>query len=216
MVATTLLAGVGLAAALGRQGGTNEWQRWSDVGQTFGVLSSIVSSLALLAVVITARQNKAEFERQRQFLIHNHVELRRTSHANLGMLHQQLIKMSMDDEELAKVWPAFDPGLSAATNRQYLYANLIYSFQLRALQSENHSDASIIESMRYLFSNPIMRNYWNAAEGARHQLDPQSTEFAFAQRVDKICAEYEKVVARYEREIPVPSLVPENPQAHAA
>jgi hypothetical protein len=180
------------------------------VGQTFGVLSSIISSLALLAVVITARQNRAELERQRQFLTHNHAELRRTSHANLGMLHQQLVKMSIDDEDLAAVWPTFDPNLPASVNRQYLYANLIYSFQLRALRSENHTEASVIESMRYLFSNPVMRAYWHAAESAREQLDPESTEFSFARRVDKICTEYEKVVAGNSRmSAPGPTLVPD-------
>ena len=77
VVVATLLVGVGVAAALARQGASEEWRTWGDVGQTFGVLSSIISSLALLAVVITARQNHAELERQQQFLTHNHAELRR-------------------------------------------------------------------------------------------------------------------------------------------
>jgi hypothetical protein len=210
VVVATLLAGVGVAAILARQGGSEEWRTWSDVGQTFGVLSSIVSSLALLAVVITARQNRAELEHQRRFLTYNHAELRRTSHANLGMLHQQLVKMSIDDEDLAAVWPAFDPDLPGHTNRQLLYANLIYSFHIRALQSENHTEATMIGSMRYLFSNPIMRAYWHAAGSGRDQLDPESTEAAFAQRVDKICAEYEKVLARNGRSAaPGPALVPD-------
>jgi len=213
VVVATLLAGVGVAAVLARQGASEEWRTWSDVGQTFGVLSSIISSLALLAVVLTARQNRAELERQRQFLTHNHAELRRTSHASLGMLHQGLVKMSIDDKDLAEVWPAFDPDLPSTINRQFLYANLIYSFQLTALQSENHTEASIIESMRYLFSNPIMRAYWHAAESAREQLDPESAEFAFSRRVDKICAEYEKVVARNGRNTAAgPILVPDRPQ----
>ncbi|MFI7544931.1 DUF6082 family protein [Actinoplanes sp. NPDC049599] len=210
VVIATLLAGVGVAAILARQGGSEEWRTWSDVGQTFGVLSSIISGLALLAVVITARQNRAELEHQRRFLIHNHAELRRTSHANLGMLHQQLVKLSIDDEELAAVWPSFDPNLTPGTNRQLLYANLIYSFHIRALQSENHTETTIIGSMRYLFSNPVMRAYWHAAESGRDQLDPESTEFAFAKRVDKICAEYEKVVARNgHHPASGPSLVPD-------
>ncbi|RSM74531.1 hypothetical protein DMB66_01145 [Actinoplanes sp. ATCC 53533] len=210
IVVATLLAGVGVAAVLARQGASEEWRTWSDVGQTFGVLSSIISSLALLAVVITARQNRAELERQRQFLTHNHTELRRTSHANLGMLHQQLVKMSIDDEELAAVWPAIDLDLPANVNRQFLYANLIYSFQFRALQSENYTEAAIDESLRYLFSSPVMRAYWHATAGAREQLDPASTEFAFAQRVNKVCGEYEKVVARNGRSTPHgPTLVPD-------
>jgi hypothetical protein len=199
VVVATLLAGVGVAAILARQGGTEEWRTWSDVGQTFGVLSSIISSLALLAVVITARQNRAELERQRQFLTHSHAELRATSHAHLGMLHQQLVNMSIEDEDLAAVWPAIDLDVPAHVNRQFRYANLIYSFQLRAMQSENYSEAAIMESLRYLFSSPVMRAYWHATESGRRQLDPEGSEFVFARRVDRICAEYEIVVARSAR-----------------
>ena len=196
VVVVTLLAGVGVAAVLARQGASEEWRTWSDVGQTFGVLSSIISSLALLAVVITARQNSAELARQRQFLTHNHAELRRTSHANLGMLHQNLLKMSIDDEELAAVWPSFDADLSTTTKRQFLYANLIYSFEVRALQSEIYTEAGIIRMMRHLFSSPAMRAYWRATASGRRYLEPDSAESSYARQVDKICAEYEEVVAR--------------------
>jgi hypothetical protein len=210
VVVATLLAGVGVAAVLARQGGSEEWRTWSDVGQTFGVLSSIISSLALLAVVITARQNRTELEHQRQFLVHNHAELRRSSHANLGMLHQQLLRMSIEDEELAAVWPALDPDASPRVNRQLLYANLIYTYHIRALESDNHSDATVLGSMRYLFANPIMRNYWHAAKSGRDQLDPQCAEAVFAQRIDKICAEYENVLSRNGRKpAPGPTLVPD-------
>lgn len=196
VVVATLLAGVGVAAVLARQGGSEEWRTWSDVGQTFGVLSSIVSSLALLAVVVTARQNRAELEYQRRFLTYNHAELRRSSHANLGLLHQQLLKMSIDDEELAAVWPVLDPDVPANVNRQLLYANLIYSYHIRALQSEDHSETTVIESMRFLFSNPIMRAYWRTAQSGREILDPESTESTFARSVDRICTEYEDALAR--------------------
>jgi Family of unknown function (DUF6082) len=210
VVIVTLLAGVGVAAVLARQGASEEWRTWSDVGQTFGVLSSIISSLALLAVVITARQNSAELERQRRFLTHNHAELRRTSHASLGMLHLELVKMSIEREELAAVWPAIDPDLPAEINRQYLYANLIYSFELRAMQSDIYTESAVARTIRYLFSSPVMRAYWQATRSGRKQLDPTSTEFALAQRVDKICAEYEDVVMRNRRSSPsVPTLVPD-------
>lgn len=214
VVVATLLVGVGVAAALARQGASEEWRTWGDVGQTFGVLSSIISSLALLAVVITARQNHAELERQQQFLTHNHAELRRAAHAHLGLLHQQIIKMSIDDEELAAVWPAIDLDVPANVNRQFLYANLICSFQFRSLQSENYTEAEITESLRYLFSSPIMRAYWHATEGVREQLDSDSAELLFARRISRICAEYEKVVARNGRSTPHgPTLVPDRSDA---
>lgn len=76
--------------------------------------------------------------------------------------------------------------------------------------SDNHTDATVVGSMRFLFSNPIMRIYWHAAKSGRDLLDPESTEAAFAQRIDKICAEYENLLARNGRKsAPGPTLVPD-------
>ncbi|WP_306208565.1 DUF6082 family protein [Actinoplanes sp. RD1] len=195
VVIVTLLAGVGLAAVLAQRGASEEWQIWSDVGQTFGVLSSIISSLALVAVIITARQNSRELGHQRRLLA-------RTSHANLGMLHQQLLKMGVDDQDLADVWPAMHPARTAGDVRRLLYANMIWSFHLRAHESEDLPAASQVGNLRYLFSSPVMREYWQAAAEARKHLDPNSTEFALAQHVTRICAEYDEAAARHPQSDP--------------
>ena len=176
-----LAGGVGIAAALGLRGSAENWRKWSDVGQTFGALSSIIGVLTLAAVVITA---KAQFR-----------ELKRTAAAELRMMHLEILKMSVNDAELAEVWPAFHPNLSPTLNRQYLYANIIYQFHWTSLKLGEATDEQVLASMHYLFTNSIMRGYWAAAREARTSLEPGSLEHAFATRVDEICRNYEKAVA---------------------
>lgn len=201
LVIVTLLAGVGIAAILARQGAPADWSRWSDVGQTFGALSSIISGLALVAVVVIARaqyremqQNRREMEHQRDSLIGHHMELKRAAAANLGMLHLEILKMSIEDPELADVWPPFEPGLPPDLNRKYLYANAIYQFQFRVMMAGDYNDEQITASLRYLFTSPHMRGYWRAAAFARTTLPPGSQEWAFATRIDEVCREFDVVV----------------------
>lgn len=176
-----LLTGVGVAAVLGRQGSAGDWSRWSNVGQTFGVLSSMISGLALVAVVVTAR---VQFR-----------ELQRSAAAELSMLHLEILKMSIDDPQLAEVWPAFSPGLSVERNRQFLYANIIYQFHWTSLRLNKATDEEILGSMRYLFTSPLVREYWVAAARARTSLEPGSPEHAFAKKLDELCRDYEAAVA---------------------
>src|ERR1700754_3580439 len=143
LVAFALAVGVGLAATIAWRGTSEDWSRWSDVGQTFGALRSIIAILSLVAVVITAR---VQFR-----------ELQGSVAANLCTMHLEILKMSIEDQELADVWPAYAPDLSATQNRQYLYANIIYQFHWTSLKLNKASDAEVLASMRYLFTSPIMR-----------------------------------------------------------
>jgi hypothetical protein len=185
LMVLTLLAGVGLAAVLGHRGAPEDWSKWSDVGQTFGALSSIISGLALVVVVISARTQARE--------------MRRSSTAELNMLHLEILKLSINDEELAEVWPALLPDLSPKLNRQFLYANIIYQFHWTTLRLEKASDAKVLGSMRYLFTSPLMRQYWAAAEHGRTSLEPGSPEQLFAKKLDDLCRDYETAVAAARR-----------------
>jgi hypothetical protein len=182
LIAITLLAGVGMAALLARQGAAADWSKWSNVGQTFGALSAIISGLALVAVVVAARAQSRELERQRNFLVSN-------NSANLRTLHLEILKISIQDPKMAEVWPQLAPRLRADLNRQYLYANVIYQFHWTSLQLGNYSDEEAISTLRYLFTSPLMRGYWHAATQARRSLSPGSAEYRFAQKVDEICRE---------------------------
>lgn len=198
----TLLAGVGSAALLGQQGNEAFWGRLADVGQTFGVLSSIISGLALGALVVTARvqfreiqENRRELERQRELLLQSQSELRRTAEATLGQLQLDILKLAINDPQLAEVWPSYYPDLTAKENRQYLYANVIYQYQRIWMRVGGRGDDGVVGNMRYLFTSQIMRNYWKAAARARASLIPGSEEYVLAQKVDELWHEYEAVIA---------------------
>lgn len=111
------------------------------------------------------------------------------------MLHLEILKMSINDPELAEVWPAFQPGLSVESNRQFLYANIIYQFHWTSLKLNRATDEEVLGSMRYLFTSSLMRSYWVAAERARSSLEPGSPEHAFAKKLNDLCRDYEAAVA---------------------
>jgi len=58
---------------------------------------------------------------------------------------------------------------------------------------------TLFADMRYLFTSPLMRQYWAAAERARSFFEPGSPEFAFAKKLDDLCRDYEVAVATAER-----------------
>jgi hypothetical protein len=192
----SLLAGVGVAAMLGRRGTAQDWSKWSDVGQTFGVLSSVISGLALAALVVTARAQFREMQANRIELEQQRQALARTAEANLRMVHLEILRMSIDDPDLAEVWPRFETSPSVAENRQFLYANIIFQFHWMSLRVGGYTDDEIMRSVGYLFRSPIMRDYWRAAAPSRAAaLEPDSAEEIFARRLDELCSIYEAVAS---------------------
>jgi hypothetical protein len=199
----TLATGVGVAVLLGRQGDAGDWAMWSDVGQTFGVLSSIISGLALVVLVGTARmqfremrEQRRELEEQRRLHVQHGSELQRTAEANVGLLHLEILKMAINDRTLAEVWPEFGPDVTPEKNRQLLYANLIYQLQRISLVVNKNSQQEMLRMMRYLFTSPIMREYWRLTDyGRSAALDMDTDEVRLAQEVDRLWRDYEAVAS---------------------
>jgi len=194
LIALILLAGVGVATLVARNGP-------SDTGRTFGA-GTILSALVFAALVVTfwvqfqtLRMQREELGQQRQSLDRLRGELYRSAEADLRSLHLELVKMSIDDPELAAVWPPLKPGLPPELDRKYLYANLIYQHVWLSLRIADYSERRIQNQMRYLFMSPIMRDYWRAAATARTSLVPGTEEHRFAQVADEVCQEYDGVLA---------------------
>ncbi|MEV6850416.1 DUF6082 family protein [Actinoplanes sp. NPDC051411] len=202
----TLLAGVGVAVVLSGQVASDQWNRLSDVGQTFGALSSIISGLAFAALVVTARiqfrdmqQNRLEIRQQVEFMARSQSELHRTAELHHVEILLRILKMSIDDPVLAEVWPEYEPGLSEEKNRQYLYANIIYQFNWASSQMNEFTEDQVLDNMRYLFTSRLMRDYWAATARGRKSLRPGSEEYEFSRHVDEICREFEHVAANITR-----------------
>lgn len=89
-----------------------QWQRFSNIGQTYGAASAILSVLALIGVAVSlimqSRESKASREQARR------------------ALHFELLKMAMDDPFYLHVWGPFAPS-DTDLYREHMYASLILS-----------------------------------------------------------------------------------------
>jgi protein-S-isoprenylcysteine O-methyltransferase Ste14 len=193
LVATVLVVGVGLVAVLGEVAHKGTWDLWSSIGQAFGVLASVLSGLALAAVVIVFRAQHRELIQQQAELALQRDELRRSAEANVRMLHVHLIEMAINDPLLAAVWPSSSAAVTPERHRQYLYANLILQHaRQHPLLVISYTDEEFARNLRHLFGSPIIREFWWSTAAAREQLlVPGTEEFIFVERADVICREYD-------------------------
>jgi hypothetical protein len=202
VIMVILLLGLGAVAVLQSTGSQDGWSARANIGDSFGVVNAIVSGLALAALIVTlwlqSRElslQRAELALQRDSLNQSRVELYRSAEASLRMLHVDLIRMSIDDPSLAEVWPPLHPGAPHEKERQFLYANLIYQYMWLGLRISDYSEEEVQNRLRYMFTSPLMREYWRAASRARMSLVPGTQEYLFAEAADRICNEYEDLLA---------------------
>src|SRR5262249_55034029 len=131
LIVTVLTLGISIATAMARRADPGTLTVWANVGQTFESVNAVFSALAFAALIITfwfqlkeLREQRLELQLQREAAKGAREELHRTAMADLRGLHIQLIRMSIDDPDLAAVWPPLGTEVPTARNRQYLYANL--------------------------------------------------------------------------------------------
>jgi len=126
--------------------------------------------------------------------------LRRSAEANVRMLHLRLIGMAIDDQSLATVWPSSSPEVSPERHRQYLYANLIIQHARVQRTIGDYSDEEAVSNLRYLFTSPVIREFWRSTEDSRRRLlVPGTAEFSFDERADAICRDYEAVLSQLQQ-----------------
>jgi hypothetical protein len=199
---TLVFVGVGVAvvALLAGARSPQVWRQFADVGQAFGVLESLMSGLAFVALIVTLwvqrselRLQQAELRQQRDAIERSNAELRRSAEADMRMLHFELIKMSVEDARLADVWPHPAAAGDAAQRRQFIYANLIYQHQALSMRVGGADDAVVYRRLRHLFGSPVIRAYWRAtAEERAAMLAPGSEDLRIATIGDRVCAELDE------------------------
>ncbi|MGW2827782.1 DUF6082 family protein [Streptomyces sp. NPDC001286] len=166
----------------------------SNAGQAFGAASAASTTAALFYMARTMRMQKKESELQRLALQSqlealeaqcdvaglSRGELHRTSEALIRGLHMSILKMAVDDPELAATWPSFDQDESTASNRQRLYMNQVLGLQLLAFEM-GYEERHIEASMKHLFSNPLWCEFWEKRRLDRAQnVPPDTTEGEFS------------------------------------
>jgi hypothetical protein len=182
LTGAVVAAGVGIVALVGRSGDDSSWRRWSDVGQAFGVVNSVVAALAVAALVITSMaQSRSQRDQQTE--------------VSVRQLHVMLTRMAIDNPHLAEVWPRTtmeDP----VAQSQYMYANLLLQHAWLQYTTGLATREEMISNFRYLFASPKVRAFWGKTANSRRSIYVEDTiEASMAAVADEIWREYEAVLA---------------------
>lgn len=114
--------------------------------------------------------------------------------AHQHRLHWELLSKAMDDENsaLMEVLDAYDPTVPPKKQRQFLYANAMYTSMVFNYRIGNLSREQFYGSVRGMFQNPICREYWHATEHHRSTLDSASEEARLGFLVDRLLRQLEE------------------------
>lgn len=182
LAGAVVAAGVGMVALIGQGGDNGTWRRWSDVGQAFGVVNSVVAALAVAALVITSlAQSRSQRDQQTEI--------------SVRQLHVTLTRMAIDNPHLAAVWPRItmeDP----VTQSQYMYANLLLQHAWLQYTTGIVTREEMINNVRFLFASPKVRAFWGTTTNSRQSIYVEgTTEASLADVADQIWREYQAVLA---------------------
>jgi Family of unknown function (DUF6082) len=168
-------------ALTGLQGLSKEWAKLSNVGQAYGAVSALISSLALVGVVVSllfqARAGRTAREQ------------------SIRTLQQQLIRMEMEDPALMSAvgapWGLPIPPESAKI-REHLYIHMWTSFWAGNYVVGEMTDPAVRKMARGELLNSIAgRTYWaNIRDNVLSTNEGKYRHFALI--VDE---EYRKVMA---------------------
>jgi hypothetical protein len=187
LVAVTLLLivllAVGLIAvspvALGLfEGPTDEWERLSFIGQTYGAATAVLSVLALIGVVVTLRLQARETKLGRE-------EARR---AAIG----DLLRMAMEDPDLDECWGPVPAGEDAKVRRQQMYVNMIISEWQMSFETKALGETRLRAISREMFEGAAGRRFWSAARDVRIATSETKTARRFHEILDE---EYQRALA---------------------
>lgn len=186
------LVSVGITAVLALVLGRGLQTQMGSLGQIFESVNAAFSGLGFVALVVTFRLQYEEFRLQRKELENQHNamersqgELRRSAECDIREQHVTLLKMAMDDDDLAEVWPDYNAGLSAKARKQYKYANLVIQHQRMLFELGVFDSADAKGMLHYLMTSPVIRSFWEACMVARQVIvNESSSEWLFNQLID--------------------------------
>jgi hypothetical protein len=159
-----------LAHVLGRELGTDMGQ----IGQIFESVNAAFSGLGFIALVVTFRLQyselvlqRLELGNQREAMDRTQSALHRSAEADMRICHIELVRMSLEDQDLAEVWPGFHNGQSAKTAKQHAYVDLIVRHHRMMHSTGFLDDDDVRGTFGYLLSSPVVRDYWKAGMAGR-------------------------------------------------
>jgi len=158
-----------------------DWGQLSNIGQTYGAISALISSLALGGVIVS--------------LLYQARDGRTAREQSMRTLHHQLIKMTMEDSTFMTAsgapWNLAIPPESASI-REYLYVHMWVSFWAgNYVMGEMTVPAIRQTAKNELFNSKAGRTYWTAV--GQTLLSTTTGRYNHFTRI--LDEEYQKVVA---------------------
>ncbi|MDQ0940220.1 DUF6082 family protein [Streptomyces sp. V1I1] len=175
-----------------QEGGTAEAATRGQVGDYFGGANAIFSGLAFLSLLVALllqyqelRMQRRELADQRDELTRSREALHRNAEASMRSLHIELMRMAMDDPDLAAVWNDY-PDVSVEEGRQHLYANLIYGHFVLAYDWNRYTDEELMVHARGLQASEPFRRFWEVSRGRKLDLPEGSNERRLVEIMDAV------------------------------
>lgn len=171
LIALTLVALSPIALAQLKYLNKN-WAQLSSIGQTYGAVSALISSLALGGVVIS--------------LIFQARDLRTTRNQNIRDLQHRLLRMEMEDPALQTAMGApWNQSIPAESEkiRQHLYIHMWVTFWAGNYALGELSDSAVrTTAINELFRSEAGREYWTSFK--QNALNSRGKYRRFSQIID--------------------------------
>ena len=126
--------------------GERDWQRLSEIGQTYGAVSALLAAIALggVAASLALQARSARLEREHAF----------------RSVHLGLVEYALGDPELLECF-AFMSAATATERRQNLYCNQVYQALEMGFAVGAVNESFLRSSMREVLTSPAGRRWWS-------------------------------------------------------
>jgi hypothetical protein len=153
------------------------WEELSNVGQTYGAVSAVVSALALIGVSVSILLQLREVR-------FNRLEAGRTR-------HYELVRLAMENPAYLDVFRSSE-GASIETRQAVAFINLYLQFWQMLWEFSDISETELRVQALDLFGTSSGRDYWRQYGQVRLRNDNTKRERKFDRTLDSV---YRQVVA---------------------
>ncbi|GAA3133453.1 DUF6082 family protein [Streptomyces rectiviolaceus] len=161
-----------------------------------GLRSAVAAGVGLAAgAVATLAAQRHTLEALRIRLEHLEQTAHTQHHANLAVqqrLHWELLSKAMDDQDLAEVLDTYEDNVTPQRQRQYLFANALYTNLLFYYRIGNINRDEFFGFVRGILQNPLVREYWYAGRHHRATMADTSDEAELGRMVDDLLRQLEE------------------------
>jgi hypothetical protein len=185
IITVVALSPLAMAAAVPNSLTNDTLQRISNIGQTYGAASAVLSAIALLGVGAS--------------IILQILDSRNSREQNMRILHLDLFRIALDDPKLLDCWGKFSSSTNVAQQRHLIYANLIVSFWRTAFETGGMGENELRIVADGFFDGKIGREYWTNAKQSRKRSAMTHRSRCFITILDE---RYEAAVAKINQQAP--------------